>query len=108
MSTRNRLIERIATIVPLNFCVLIYRTYAVGVCREFWRDWVPSGCPSKIASFWPVSATLVAETGQKGRSRARLHRPRTPPRKSCDIVVKLTSEDPKSGLTTHYWCRLSQ
>src|SRR5262249_47222098 len=57
-------------------------TYAVGVCREVWRDRLPSGCPSNIAPFWPVSATFVAETGQKGETSGRLHRPEPPPRKS--------------------------
>src|SRR5262249_47618667 len=71
--------RREASAPPLAISlILIDRTYAVGVCREAWRDRLPSGCPSKIASFWRVQATNVAETGQKGRSRGRLHCPRTP------------------------------
>src|SRR5262249_21302913 len=36
-------------------------TYPVSVCREVWRDRVPSGCPSKIASMsHPVFNTVAA------------------------------------------------
>src|SRR5262245_16936995 len=60
-------------------------TYAVSVCREVWRDRVPSGCPSKIASFWPVSATFVAETGQKRGDLGAVAPPPNPDRVSPEI-----------------------
>src|SRR5262249_39342738 len=67
------------------------RTYAVGICREVWRDTQRVPGPSIIASFWPVSATNVAETGQKGEISGAVVTPPNPHR------VSPVSEGIRSG-----------
>src|SRR5262249_61294543 len=89
----------------------IYTTYAVSVCREVWRDTQRVPGPSKIASFWPVSAIFVAETGQKrGDLGGGCTAPQPPPRKSshlCDISSachrSLFSRAPPYYWPTHAW-----